>query len=247
MVINNNEQEFTGKTLQGYLDWRYPTKEMRERIREIDADLIYKIRSAYKGIAEKLEGGELDLSEYVSLEKLIISRSGLTKLTLGNKPKLTYFDCTYNELTDLDVSKCSNLTTLYCGKNKLTSIDFLNHLPNFEKLIQLAVSKNKLTGNLEFFSRFVNLTKLLLGNDGGASGNSFYGSLEPIKNLSQLTCFCIEGTDIDEGLEYVPSGLAERTKKSPKAQNFIFDCTAGEGKVKKIQEQLRPFNYDIEA
>jgi len=74
--------------------------------------------------------------------------------------------------------------------------------------------------------------------------------LESLKNLTKLTHLCIEGTDIEKGLEYIPNLLAQKTKKEahePKATNFVFDCTAGEGKVKVIQDQLRPFNYDIEA
>jgi hypothetical protein len=70
MVIQTNEHEFKGKTLQEYLDWKYPIKEDKEGVREIID--IYHIKEARKsaGIKEKLEGGELDLREFKNLTKL---------------------------------------------------------------------------------------------------------------------------------------------------------------------------------
>ena len=35
MVIQTNEQEFKGKTLQEYLEWKYPTKEDKEGVRKL--------------------------------------------------------------------------------------------------------------------------------------------------------------------------------------------------------------------
>jgi len=35
MVIQTNIKEFKGKTLQEYLDWKYPTKEDKEGAKEI--------------------------------------------------------------------------------------------------------------------------------------------------------------------------------------------------------------------
>src|SRR4051794_13634796 len=100
MVIQNNEQEFKGKTLQEYLNWKYPTKEDKERVREISSLDINKARKEV-GIEEELAGGELDLKEFINLN------------TLG---------CTYN-LTSIDVSGLTNLNTLYCNCNNLTSLN----------------------------------------------------------------------------------------------------------------------------
>jgi len=184
----------------------------------------------------------------VGLEKIdFYSRISPTKLILGNNPKLTHLELSDNPIISLDFSNCPNLINISLSCCRLTSVDFLKTLPHPEKLRKLKITGNLIKDSLELFSRFVNLETLQIGNAGGDVGNSFYGSLELIKNLTKLTYLCIEGTDVDEGLEYVPSGLAERTKNKPKVQNFIFDCTAGKGKVKAIQEQLRPFNYDIVA
>src|SRR4051812_24225807 len=127
-------------TLQEYLNNKYPTREKMERVEEIDNLKINRER--YKqGITELLDGGELDLSEYVSLKTVFIcgSRQYLknchTKLTLGNKPNLDFLNCSSNQLTTLDLSNCPNLTELVvCFNSQLTSIDFLKQLPHPEKL-----------------------------------------------------------------------------------------------------------------
>src|SRR5437763_1697997 len=42
--------------------------------------------------------------------------------------------------------------------------------------------------------------------------NKFYGSLKSYQNLTKLTSICIEATDINEGLEYLPFSLAQASK-----------------------------------
>jgi len=102
-------------TLQEYLNSKYPMKEEKEKVREIDA---YKINEERKkqGITEKLEGGELDLSEFVKVEKVNVYgsylNSLLAKLILGNNPNLTDLKCSISQLTSLDLSHCPNLTYL---------------------------------------------------------------------------------------------------------------------------------------
>src|ERR1043166_8837402 len=164
------------------------------------------------------------------------------------------FSCRYEDSNftnwDLDLREYVNLTRLICFYNNLTSLN----VSGLSNLIELNCSNNNLGGDLTPFSKFVNLTRLLLGNAGGGedgyyrgTGNYFHGSLEPLKNLTKLIYLCIEGTNIDEGLEYLPPSLAQATKGKPKPMNFALDCTAGKRKVKAIQDQLRPFNYDLEA
>lgn len=75
-------------TLQEYLNQKYPTREERAEVKEIGSYKISKEREN-QGITELLEKGELDLSEYVGLEKIkLYSRISPTKLILGNNPKL---------------------------------------------------------------------------------------------------------------------------------------------------------------
>ncbi len=112
-------------------------------MREIDAKKIQKEREE-QSITEKLEGGEVDLSEYVGLEKARFERFSvetiITKLTLGNKPNLTELVCYNNQLTTIDLSKCPNLIGLNFSVNQLTSIDFLKQLPYPEKLTVLKLA-----------------------------------------------------------------------------------------------------------
>jgi hypothetical protein len=62
--------------------------------------------------------GHLDLSEFTNLEEL---------------------DCSCNELTSLNLSKCVNLKKLNCSINLLDNLDFLNEIPNPERLIFLDI------------------------------------------------------------------------------------------------------------
>ena len=52
--------------------------------------------------------------------------------------------------------------------------------------------------DLSFFTRFINLERLYI------SGNPFYGSLKPLRNLNNLRKIGIANTDIDSDLEYLP-------------------------------------------
>ncbi|CAH1760114.1 10993_t:CDS:2 [Entrophospora sp. SA101] len=197
----------------------YPSKEDKEGVREINVYQIYYEREE-QGITEKLERGELDLSEALDM------KFPLTKLTLGNKPNLTTLECSYNQLTSIDVSKCPNLTELDCFYNKLTSIEFLKQLPHPEK-------------------------KLTLGNDDPERCknniyNRFYGSLEPLRGMTKLPGLCIDGTDVEEGLEYLPTTIEKGDFKhqiTQTQQELIATKTNTPDKLKRIQRLESKINH----
>ncbi len=83
---------------------------------------------------------ELDLSANTALENLDCPSNALTTLKL-NSAVLTYIYCVNNDLTELDLSKCTGLLTLYCGGNKLANLD----LSNNTALTNLDCSNNGLT------------------------------------------------------------------------------------------------------
>lgn len=162
-------------------------------------------------------------------------------------------------LTKISISGCPNLGVLICVNNDLTSAEFLKQLPSPKKLRILSIYNNKIQStNIEVFSRFVNLMALKIGTQQKAlkdgKHNKFYGSLKSYQNLTKLTSICIEATDINEGLEYLPESLADSTfersgedvdeggyqkiERRPHDANSM--CSA-------IQNELRPFNYDLEA
>jgi len=55
------------------------------------------------------------------------------------------------------------------------------------------------------------------------ANNKFFGSLEPLKNLTKLKKLDISGTDIDSGLEYLPENLkmiCSSDTKNPKSTSL---------------------------
>jgi len=66
--------------------------------------------------------GELDLTDFVNLKKL---------------------DCSFNQLTNLNLSKCEKLTHLNCSWNEFTSTEFLQAIPIKEELKVLQINNNR--------------------------------------------------------------------------------------------------------
>ena len=233
--------------LQESLNSKYPTQKEKEQIKKI----VVSIGNRQKGI----EGEELNLKAYKNLEEVIINgdslKSPLTKLELGNHSKLTRLNVESNRLTNLNVSGCPELVHFSASFNELSSVDFLKQLPHPEKLKSLNIARNNFAPTtLDFLSPFTNLKGLTLGtkkekNEQGIY-NRFCGSLKPLKKLTELALLCIAGTDVDGGLEYLPlqkvSGYEGRLAP-------MLDCRplVPQAKVKAIRNELRPFDYDVEA
>jgi hypothetical protein len=162
---------------------------------------------------------------------------------------------------ELDLSEYPNIKEIALRSNNLISINFLNTLPNPEKLEEIILSDNKIKPtNISVFSKFINLKFLLLGTNDyylqTGKHNKFFGSLKSLQNLNKLEQFCIEATDISEGLEYLPMSLLRNQKEKMRELEgegyenyYIIQCSPHGLDVgcKKIQDQLRPFNYDLEA
>ncbi|CAI2161484.1 10379_t:CDS:2 [Funneliformis geosporum] len=124
--------------------------------------------------------------------------------------------------------KNSNFTIdLSCSDNNLTSVEFLNRLPNLEKLRMLLIYNNNIKStDIAFFSKFVNLKYLRIGTMKHAleknKHNKFYGSLKSYQNLTKLESICIEATDVNEGLEYLSQSLVKSIKEVKKARPKLF-------------------------
>ncbi|MCE8159263.1 MAG: hypothetical protein I3270_01655 [Candidatus Moeniiplasma glomeromycotorum] len=88
----------------------------------------------------------------------------------------------------------------------------------------------------------VNLIDLKIGTaeEGLKRGkrNHFYGSLKSYQNLTKLESICIEATDVDNGLEYLPESLTKEDKEDLNIECSLHNTNA---KCKAIQDQLRPF------
>jgi len=74
---------------------------------------------------------------FTNLEVLDCSFNQLTNLDVSKNVNLAKLYCSNSQLTSLDISKNVNLTTLYCSENQLTSLDLSKNV----KLIALYCSK----------------------------------------------------------------------------------------------------------
>lgn len=256
-------------TLQEYLDQKYPTREEKEKVIKIDVQKINGKRER-KGIIEKLEGDKLDLREYKNVKRLNINkyfenyfdndninlRTPITELNVNGCTSLQGVDCSNNSLASLDLSSCVELKKLCCYYNNFASVDFLKTIPNPKKLESLVIFSNDIyPTNIAFFGKFINLRELRLGNTPVSlkkgKYNRFYGSFEDWKDLNKLRRICIEATDVNSGLEYLSESLVQATKGRGASDviNCILECSTHNtgAKCSAIQNELRPYNYDLEA
>lgn len=100
---------------------------------------------------------EISRFEIEKLKSLIVSSLGIASLEgIEHFTNLEGLACDNNSLTELDLSKNTQLTELTCGYNKISKLILP---PNAEKMTWLSCGDNKLTGKLDC-SNWVNLTNL---------------------------------------------------------------------------------------
>lgn len=100
---------------------------------------------------------EISRFEIEKLKSLIVSSRGIASLEgIEHFTNLEGLACDNNSLTELDLSKNTQLTELTCGYNKISKLILP---PNAEKMTWLSCGDNKLTGKLDC-SNWVNLTNL---------------------------------------------------------------------------------------
>jgi Leucine-rich repeat (LRR) protein len=136
--------------------------------------------------------GNLNLTDFVNLKKL---------------------DCSYNQLTGLNITGLTQLEEICCVDNYLNEFDYSSLRP--DKLTYLDICDNNLSQqNLSVLSHLVNLRKLSIGSINRKRirqnvYNRFSGSLESLKKLVLLSSLHISNTDINSGVEYLPDSLRE--------------------------------------
>ncbi|CAI2161468.1 10371_t:CDS:2 [Funneliformis geosporum] len=215
------------EAIQGYLDEKCINQEDKEKIETSSVFELHQILKKKKG---EFDGESdclfpIDLSVSFNLKEVEFSDNNLTSLDFLNKlphperlellsintnnplftnfelsrgfPELEFLECQDCNFDLLDLSGLSSLKELHCRKNNLISIDFLNQLPNPEKLEKLIIFSNNIQPtDIEVFSKFVNLKILKIGTMRYA--------------LEQ------EATDVNEGLEYLPLKLSQKTAEEAK-------------------------------
>lgn len=130
--------------------------------------------------------GNISFAPFDALETLDCSYSQLSGLDVSKNANLTKLHCYNNQLSSLDVSQNINLTELYCSNNPLGSLDVSRNVNLMELycwdngLSSLDVSKNVNLMNLSCYIN--NLTSLDVSKN---------------VNLTSLDCSSIQLTSLD--------------------------------------------------
>ena len=109
--------------------------------------------------------GVITNSEISAIKKMDVSVMGIANLKgIEYFTALTELDCSYNQLTTLDVSKNTKLTSLNCSVNSLTALDVWNNtaltrlLCSYNRISSIALQKNT---ELTYFDCSANQFKAL--------------------------------------------------------------------------------------
>ena len=122
--------------------------------------------------------------------------------------------CNVNQLTEIKLGNLAQLRKLFCRNNCLTDIDYSVLSP--EKLTELSIRNNNLSEqNISVFSKFTKLKLLRVGNDDKeeiekGKYNHFVGSLNSLKELTDLEILDISNTDIGQlNIKNLPEKIRE--------------------------------------
>jgi hypothetical protein len=115
--------------------------------------------------------GELTISNFPNLEKIILSQNEISKLIIENCPKVQEINVYNNKLTKLEITSLLELENLYCGNNNLSELDVSENI----KLKTLNYLNNPIENQLENLKGKENLVNLE-----GFRGKGF------IKELNEL-------------------------------------------------------------
>lgn len=156
-------------------------------------------------------------------------------LNLSDFPNLEELDCSDNRISEIVFAEPSYSTRL-AKKQKIT-----------KKLKKLDLSNNDfLKKDSSFLKDFIELEELCIAN------SRLFGSLESLKNMTELKVLDISGTDIDSGLECLPTSLKKiycllGTKKNLKIKvisdlvGSLFRATS-ENKIEEAKEIIEKKN-----
>ena len=140
--VDINEANFPDANFRSYVQTEFDT-DKNDRLSSAEIAAVKEIIASLRGI-KNLKGIEF----FTALETLNCVQCELTELDVSKNTELTRLECWDNKLTALDVSKNTKLTRLGCWKNKLTALDVSKNTEltslncGFNKLTALDVSKN---------------------------------------------------------------------------------------------------------
>ena len=141
-----NETNFPDQNFRNYVQTEFD-KDGDKKLSSEEIAAVKEIIASTKGI-KTLKGIEF----FTALETLNCVENDLTELDVSKNTELTILHCRENELTKLDVSKNTKLEILSCSKNELTALDVSKNTEltrlycRSNRLAALDVTQNK---NLE--------------------------------------------------------------------------------------------------
>ena len=157
--VEINEANFPDANFWRYVQTEFDTDE-NDRLSSAEIAAVKQIIASTKGI-KNLKGIEF----FTALETLNCVQCELTELDVSKNTELTSLSCGFNNLTELDVSENTNLTILRCESNHLAELDVSKN----SKLARIDCGKNGLTSlNLDQNEKieYVNLNDYQFANKG---------------------------------------------------------------------------------
>ena len=115
--VEINEANFPDANFWRYVQTEFDTDE-NDRLSSAEIAAVKQIIASTKGI-KNLKGIEF----FTALETLNCVQCELTELDVSKNTELTSLSCGFNNLTELDVSENTNLTILRCESNPLAELD----------------------------------------------------------------------------------------------------------------------------
>ncbi|MCE8163893.1 MAG: hypothetical protein I3273_06535 [Candidatus Moeniiplasma glomeromycotorum] len=159
---------------QQWLNSKYPTAEVKAKLRKLEIgggksleQFCLTLESFSSSSSEPLINGETAARFWPYFRTNNILEGSLSLKGFVN---LETIDCSFNQLTKLDLSDCSKLRELICHDNKLTKLK----LPNNSWMSRIACWNNQLTELIfldnshtapEIFCQNNRLTRIVFGKD----------------------------------------------------------------------------------
>ena len=194
--VDINEANFPDANFRGFVQNEFDT-DKNNKLSSEEIAAVKEIIASTKGI-KNLKGIEF----FTALETLNCVGNELTDLDVSKNTELTRLECWDNKLTTLDVSKNTELTRLGCWKNELTALDVSKNTEltslncGFNKLTALDVSNNAKLEKLICRGEtlsYMKLTKLDVSQNKALKALDCYGI--KMRELNVSGCTALEELD----------------------------------------------------
>ena len=160
------------------------------------------------------------IEHFTALTSLNCSFNQLTTLDVSKNVELVELSCENNQLTALDVSKNTKLTSLYCFENQLATLN----VANCTALTSLHCSNNKLT--TLSLSDNVGLTEL-------SCENNQLTTLDMTKNTDLINLYCHSNQIRGKGMQTLVNSL-----RQDGVDFYVYSCENDGNKITTEQAMV---------